>query len=75
MASIRVHCQYCGRAALVWPEQVLLVSWAGSGTYLFFCPACGRISDGPAGPVVLLLLVAAGVPDSDAAPQVRREQS
>lgn len=75
MASIRVHCRYCRKAALVWPEQVLLASWAGSGTYLFFCPGCGRVTDGAVGPAELLMLMAAGVADSNTAGRIRREQS
>ena len=50
MATIRVHCPHCPTTALLRPEQVLLVSYRGGGSYLFFCPACGRVTDGPAGP-------------------------
>ena len=50
MARIRVHCRYCPTTTLLSPEQVLLVAHRGCGTYLFFCPACARVSDGPAGP-------------------------
>jgi hypothetical protein len=65
MATIRVHCRSCPTTTLLSPEQVLLVSSGGWGSYLFFCPGCGRVSDGPAGPAQILLLVAAGVPPGD----------
>ena len=62
MATIRVHCRSCPTTTLLSPEQVLLVSSGGWGSYLFCCPGCGRVSDGVAGPAQILLLVAAGVP-------------
>ena len=62
MATIRVHCRSCPTTTLLSPEQVLLVSSGGWGSYLFCCPACGRVRDGVAGPAQILLLVAAGVP-------------
>jgi uncharacterized Zn finger protein len=61
MARIGIHCPHCPTSALLRPEQVLLVGHRGGGTYLFTCPACGRVSDGPAGPEHLLLLAAGGV--------------
>ena len=66
MATIRVHCHHCSATALVRPAQVLLVTARGGATHLFRCPACGRITDGPADPAQVLLLVAAGVPLSGA---------
>jgi len=62
MAGIRVRCRYCPTTPVLRPDQVLLVPYCGTGTYLFFCPACYRITDNPAGPDQLLLLTAAGVP-------------
>ena len=72
MTKIRVHCRYCPNTALLRPEQVLLVPQQGGGTHLFFCPSCGRITDGPAGPTQVLLLVAAGVPFTAARVRTRR---
>jgi hypothetical protein len=62
MTTIRIHCPQCPTGALLRPEQVLVMPHAGGATYLYACPACGRVSDGPAGPEQLLLLAAAGVP-------------
>ena len=74
MVRIRVHCRYCPATALVRPEQMLLVPWEGGGTYLFCCPACGRIADGPADPGQVLMLMAAGVPLVGGDHYVRRGQ-
>ena len=75
MARIRVQCPHCLTSALVGPEQVLLVPRGGGGTYLSCCPACGRVTDGPAAPEQVLLLAAAGVLLVDGgAPRVRGEQ-
>jgi hypothetical protein len=60
MATIRIHCPHCPTTALLRPAQILLAAHAGGGTYLFTCPACARITDGPVGPEHLLLLSAAG---------------
>lgn len=62
MTTIRIHCPHCPTAALLRPDQVLLVPHAGGATYLFACPDCGAVSDGPAAPEQVLLLAAAGVP-------------
>ncbi|HEX5882449.1 MAG TPA: hypothetical protein VF468_29635 [Actinomycetota bacterium] len=62
MAGIRVHCRHCPTTTILWPDQLLLVPNRGTGTCLFFCPTCRRITDHPAGPDQLLLLTAAGVP-------------
>ena len=61
MARIRIHCPHCSTTALLAPVPVLLMAHRGGGTYLFTCPACGRVSDGPTGPEHVLLLAAAGV--------------
>ena len=65
MATIRVRCPHCPTAAPLRPEQLLLVLHRGGATYLFACPVCGRVTDGPAGPEQVLLLAAAGVPVPD----------
>lgn len=67
MATIRVHCPHCPIRALVRPPQVLLLPHAAGATYLYACPSCGRITDGPAGPELVLLLAAAGVDPSTTA--------
>ena len=67
MARIRIHCPHCPTTALLRPEQVLLVANPGGGTYLFTCPVCARVTDGPVGPEHLLLLAAAGVAPVNAA--------
>lgn len=61
MARIRIHCPHCASTALLAPEQMLLLTHPGGATYLFTCPICERVSDGPAGPEHVLLLAAAGV--------------
>jgi len=48
MATIRVHCRSCPTTTLLSPGQVLLVWSGGWGSYLFCCPACGRVRDGVA---------------------------
>jgi hypothetical protein len=67
MTRIRSHCPHCSTTALLAPAQVLLVAHRGGGTYLFTCPACARVSDGPAGPEHVLLLAAGGVAPVDTA--------
>ena len=74
MARIRIHCPHCPTTALLRPEQVLLVAHRGGGSYLFTCPACARVIDGPAGPEHVLLLAAAGVAPVDTG-RVHEEQS
>ncbi len=61
MATIRIHCPHCQTTALLRPEQLLLAARPGGGTYLFSCPSCARVTDGPVGPEHVLLLAAAGV--------------
>ena len=61
MTRIRIRCPQCSTTALLAPAQVLLAAHRGGGSYLFTCPACGRVSDRPAGPEHVLLLAAAGI--------------
>ena len=74
MARIRVHCPHCTNAALLQPEQLLVVAHPGGATFLFTCPICERVTDAAAGPEHVLLLVAAGVQPS-ASESVHRERS
>jgi hypothetical protein len=74
VATIRIHCPHCHTAALLRPEQILLAAHPGGGTYLFVCPSCTQVTDGPVGPEHVLLLAAAGLRPVDTG-RVHRERS
>lgn len=75
MARIRIHCPHCPTSALLRPAQLLLVPHGAGGTYLFTCPACGRVTAAPAAPEHVLLLAAAGVPLGSGVHRVPGERS
>ena len=74
MATIRIHCPHCATSALLGPQQILLLPHRSGATYLFTCPTCRRVTDGPAGPEQVLLLAAAGVTPVNGL-WIREEQS
>ena len=47
MATIRIHCPHCTASALLGPQQILLLPHRSGATYLFTCPTCTRVTDGP----------------------------
>ena len=66
MTKIRVTCESCGVAALLRPDQILLLADPdkASGTYLFLCPTGGCVTAKSAGSEELQVLLVAGVADA-----------